>query len=131
MPIEPITQEQFKRCFTPLRGPKGSLWDRIQSQTLETRWYQYADKNRVGVVIYDGTDNDWSCVTLEDKGEGYATHEVRVSMPTERKAIETLMALFSCESAQTRDLMDRLNRQSMDRSGRSLTQVLWEVGNKG
>jgi hypothetical protein len=124
MLIEPITQEQFKRCFTPLRGPKGSLWDKIQSQIVETRWFQCQEKNRVGVVIYDGTDGDWSAVTLEDYGLGYTTHEVRVSMPTEGVAIETLMELFSSEAGETRELMDRLNRQALERSGRNLAQVL-------
>jgi hypothetical protein len=127
MPIEPITQDQFKKCFTPLHGPKGSLWDRIQSQTLETRWYQYPDKNRIGVVIYDGIDGNWSCVTLEDFGLGHSTHEVKVNLPTEADAIRTLMMLFHCETGETARLLDRMNRQVVANTGRTGAEVLLAI----
>ena len=98
--IEPITQEQFRKYFTPVRGPEGSLLSPIQVQCVETRWYHDSETDRVGVVIYDSRDDDWQCVTLEDygNGEGHTTHEVRISMPNETLAINTLMTLFRCET---------------------------------
>jgi hypothetical protein len=125
--IKPITQEQFKRYFTPTRGPKGSLMERVQSKAVETRWYQDDQTRRIGVIIFDSLDNDWQAITLEDSSAGYTTHEVRVSMPTETAAIGVLMELFQCETRETARLLDRLNAQAILAGGRSLEEVLLET----
>ena len=125
--IQPITQDQFKQYFTPTRGPRGSLLERIQQKSMETRWYRDNETQRVGVIIYDVLDNDWQAVTLEDYGLGYTTHEVRASLSTEKAAVDVLMVLFRCETRETAKLLGRMNRRSLAHSGRSVADILLVV----
>ena len=129
--IEPITQEQFRKYFTPIKGPEGSLLSRIQQQCVETRWYHDNETDRVGVIIYDSRDNDWQAVTLEDCGEGHLTHEVRVSIPTESEAIEQLMTLFQCEIGGTARFTDRMSRSILSNTGRTPEEILLAVPEAG
>jgi hypothetical protein len=123
--IEPITQEQFKKLFTPAKGPEGSISDRVQQRSLETKWYQDTSKKRIGLVIFDLEDGNWTCVTLEDCGDGeYSTHEVEINMASEKIAIETLMNLFVREDSRTRDFLVRMTRQSAKLSRKDPVEVL-------
>jgi hypothetical protein len=56
--------------FYSYKGPRDSLLERVQQKSMETRWYQDRELQRVGVIIYDVLDNDWQAVTLEDYGLG-------------------------------------------------------------
>jgi hypothetical protein len=122
--VTPITRSRFKECFTAIQGPVGSLWDRIQRRILETQWYEDVARKRVGVIIYDVVDGDWQAIVLRDFGLGYTTHEVRVSLPTEQEAVETLMDLFCCETQETAELTERINRLSLSNTGRTGAEML-------
>ena len=69
-------------------------------------------------------DNDWQAVTLEDYGLGYTAHEVRVSLQTEKEAIEVLMGLFDCETGETRQKMRSLTHQMVERTGKTPAEIL-------
>jgi hypothetical protein len=61
--------------------------EQVQRQTVETRWFECPEKRRVGTIVYDACDNDWQAVCLREYFPGvYTTHEVRVSIPTEKEA---------------------------------------------
>lgn len=125
--ITPISQDQFKKYFTPAKGPRGSLLSRIQRQCVETRWYQDSETGRIGVIIYDSRDDDWQSISLENYGLGFTTHEVRTSLGSEKEAVETLMKLFHCETGETHQLMEQVNRQTVERTGRTSAEILLAV----
>jgi hypothetical protein len=125
--IRPITQDQFKKYFTPAKGPRGSLLSRIQRQCVETRWYQDSETGRIGVIIYDSRDNDWQSVTLENYGRGFTTHEVKTSLGSEKEAVEVLMTLFQCETGETHQLLERMNREIVADTGRTPEEILLAV----
>jgi hypothetical protein len=122
--VQPITQTRFKECFTPETGPPGSLWDQIQRRIVEIAWYEDTDQNRVGVIIFDGVDNDWQAITLQNYEGVYAAHEVRVSLPSQSQAYAVLMELFSLKTEDTAVEWYQMDRQSQGRTGKTLTEHL-------
>jgi hypothetical protein len=62
--------------------------------------------------FYDGVDNDWQAITLQNYGGIYATHEVRVSIPTQQQAA-VLMVLLEAETENTAIQWDRMNRHAL------------------
>jgi hypothetical protein len=122
--LEPISQEQFKRYFTVKPGPTGSLWERLQRRIVETKWYEDKEKQRIAVVIFDVRDADWQTVTLQDYGGIYATHQVRVSMASEKEAITAVKEMVESESDDCLNKWMEMNRRSIERTGRSLSEHL-------
>jgi hypothetical protein len=123
--IHPISQEQFKKFFTQTKGSQGSLTSRIQRQCVETRWYRDDQSSRAGVIIYDGRDEDWQAILLKEDGLGSIAPEVRVSLFSEKEAIEVLLELFRCETGETRQLMEQVNRQVLANTGRTGRRYCW------
>jgi hypothetical protein len=125
--IHPISQEQFKKFFTQTKGSQGSLTSRIQRQCVETRWYRDDQSLRAGVIIYDARDEDWQAILLKEGGLGGIAPEVRVSLFSEKEAIEVLLELFRCETEETNQLLERINRLSVANTGRTGAELLLET----
>lgn len=84
--IEPITQQEFQRTI----GSENRSHPQLHSAQ---EWWR--GDGRVGVIILDKVDNDWSWVALsQTPGSGWKAYRTKVSQPSIGEARKQLFAAF-------------------------------------
>jgi hypothetical protein len=77
--IEITHAEYSSLCLMPLSN---------EPLTTERRWFKHGE--RLGIVLIDNTDHDWSFVALSVQKDFHRAYDVGTSYPTEHAAMQAL-----------------------------------------